>query len=181
MRDMADDTPAFDLNALASRCADHRAAGRAVVLCHGCFDLLHVGHVRYLEAARNEGDVLVVTVTPDRFVNKGPNRPAFPEAQRAELLAALRSVDHVAINRWPTAIETLTLLRPHVYAKGAEYRDAAEEPASPIGQERAAVEAHGGRLALIDTEKLSSTALLTRLGLESCDSFSTNQPRGLRP
>lgn len=162
MRSVADATALYDLDTLAARCDAHRAAGRTVVLCHGCFDLLHVGHVRYLEAARTHGDALVVTVTPDRYVNKGPGRPAFPEAQRAELLAALRCVDGVGINRWPTAIETLALLRPDVYAKGAEYREAADAPASPIGRERAAVEAHGGRLALIDTEKLSSTDLLDR-------------------
>jgi len=152
----------YNLDALAQQLETHRAAGRTVVLCHGCFDLLHVGHARYLQQARALGDVLAVTVTPDRFVDKGPNRPAFPAAQRAELLAALACVDHVAINRWPTAVQTIALLRPAVYAKGAEYRDAANHPASPVGQERAAVEAAAGQLALIDGEKLSSTAILNR-------------------
>ena len=158
------DTPQrdFDLDALARRCESQRAAGRRVVLCHGCFDLLHVGHVRYLEAARGLGDLLMVTVTPDRFVGKGPGRPVFPEAQRAEMLAALKPVDGVAINRWPTAIETLGLLCPAVYAKGAEYRAASEDPASPVGQERVAVEAVGGRLTLIDLPKFSSTSVLKR-------------------
>ena len=134
-----------------------------MVHCHGCFDLLHVGHARYLAAARGLGDVLVVTVTPDRFVGKGAGRPVFPAEQRAELLAALRVVDAVAVNRWPTAVDTLHLLRPAVYAKGAEYRDAAEDPSSPVGRERAAVEAGGGRLALIDGEKFSSTDALQQL------------------
>ncbi|MEM1109178.1 MAG: adenylyltransferase/cytidyltransferase family protein [Planctomycetota bacterium] len=158
------DASEFDLDALADTARDHREAGRRVVLAHGCFDLLHVGHVRYLEAARALGDILLVTVTPDRFVGKGLGRPAFPDRQRAELLAALRCVDGVAINRWPTAIETLHLLQPDVYAKGQEYADAARNPESPVGRECAAAEAHGGQLALIDTEKLSSTAILNRLG-----------------
>ncbi|MEM1027311.1 MAG: adenylyltransferase/cytidyltransferase family protein [Planctomycetota bacterium] len=143
----------------------HREAGRRVVVCHGCFDLLHVGHIRYLEAARKQGDVLLVTVTPDGLVNKGPGRPVFPAEQRAEMLAALRTVDGVAINRWPTAVEMLNLIQPGVYAKGVEYADDAEDPASSVGRERAAAEAHGGQLALIDTEKLSSSAILARLGL----------------
>lgn len=154
----------YDLDRLAARLDAERNAARRVVLCHGCFDLLHVGHVRYLEAARALGDVLVVTVTPDELVDKGPGRPAFPAQQRAELLAALRCVDGVAINRWATAVPTIELLRPDVYAKGAEYRAAAEDTDSPVGRERAAVEAHGGRLALIDGEKLSSTEILKRLG-----------------
>lgn len=152
----------YDLDGLAEFCAAHRSAGRRVVLCHGCFDLLHIGHVRYLEAARGLGDVLVVTVTPDEMVDKGPGRPAFGAGQRAELLAALRCVDAVGINRWPTAVPTIQMLRPTVYAKGAEYRAAADDADSPVGQERAVAEAVGGQLALIDGEKFSSTAILTR-------------------
>jgi rfaE bifunctional protein nucleotidyltransferase chain/domain len=153
----------YDLDELAAWCEQQRDADRRVVLCHGCFDLLHVGHVRYLQAAAALGDRLAVTVTPDALVNKGPGRPVFPEAQRAELLAALGCVDRVALNRWPTAAPTLDLLRPAVYAKGAEYAADAADPATPLGRERAAVEAHGGRLELIDLPKLSSTAFLTRL------------------
>lgn len=161
---MAEESRVCDLDTLAVRCGEHRDAGRVVVLCHGCFDLLHVGHVRYLQAAAGLGDVLVVTVTPDAFVDKGPGRPAFAAAQRAELLGALRCVEAVAINRWPTAAPTLELLRPDIYAKGAEYRDAADDDQTPVGRERAAVESCGGRLALIDTAKLSSTAILKRIG-----------------
>ncbi|MEM9883731.1 MAG: adenylyltransferase/cytidyltransferase family protein [Planctomycetota bacterium] len=152
----------IDLDDLAAACAAHRDAGRAVVLCHGCFDLLHVGHARYLAAAREHGDVLAVTVTPDALVNKGPDRPVVPGPQRAELLAALRVVDHVALNRWPTAEPTLGLLRPAVYAKGAEYAAALDTPGSAVERERRACETHGGRFVLIGGEKFSSTALLRR-------------------
>src|SRR5712671_6649008 len=78
-----------------------RQSGKTVVQCHGVFDLLHIGHIKHLEAARKLGDVLVVTLTPDRFVNKGPHRPPFPERLRAEALASLVCVDYVAINEWP--------------------------------------------------------------------------------
>ena len=86
--------------------AQLKAAGKRVVLCHGVFDLLHYGHILHFEEARRQGDVLVVTITPDIYVNKGPNRPEFPESYRAQMLAALEMVEAVAINRWPTAVET---------------------------------------------------------------------------
>ena len=95
-----------------------RADGKKIVHCHGVFDLLHIGHIKHLEAARKLGDALVVTLTPDRFVNKGPHRPAFPERLRAEALASLACVDFVAINEWPTAVETIERLRPSYYVKG---------------------------------------------------------------
>ncbi len=75
--------------------------------CHGVFDLLHIGHIRHFEQAARIGDVLVVTVTPDRYVDKGPHRPAFTETLRAEAIGSLSCVDYVAINRWPTAEDTL--------------------------------------------------------------------------
>src|SRR5215475_9136338 len=103
---------------LATTIASFRKEGKKVVHCHGVFDLLHIGHIKHLEAARQYGDRLVVTITPDRFVNKGPHRPAFPERLRAEALASLVCVDFVAINEWPTAVETIQRLRPDFYVKG---------------------------------------------------------------
>ena len=147
------------LTALAEVLVAARAAGRRIVHCHGCFDLLHIGHVRYLEQASRLGDVLVVTVTPDRFVNKGPHRPAFPEALRAEALAALACVDYVALNQWPTAVETLQLLRPDVYAKGAEFRD---NRTPEIIREEAALAEIGGEIAYIEDLTSSSSELINR-------------------
>lgn len=142
------------LNALRSGKRSKR-----IVHCHGVFDLLHIGHIRYLEQARELGDVLVVTVTPDRYVNKGPHRPAFTESLRAEVLAALDCVDYVAINRWPTAVETIRLLRPDVYAKGAEYKSNRTEE---IQSEEAALAASGGSVVFIDDLISSSSYLINR-------------------
>jgi len=89
--------------------------GQTLVHCHGVFDLLHPGHLRHLQAAKREGDILVVTITPDQYVNRGPNRPVFSEQLRAEQVATLECVDYVAINKWPTAVETIKLLKPDVY------------------------------------------------------------------
>src|SRR5262249_5044173 len=98
-----------------------RQAGKTVVQAHGTFDLLHLGHVRPLEAACKLGDVLVVTVTADRFVNKGPGRPVFTEMLRAEMLANLVNVDWVAVNESPDAVSAIEAIRPSIYVKGQDY------------------------------------------------------------
>ena len=103
------------INDLASIINDHQNNGQTVVLCHGVFDLMHIGHIRYFNQAAQMGDILIVTLTPDQYVNKGPGRPAFNQNLRAEALANLSTIDYVAINLWPTAIETLHLLKPNVY------------------------------------------------------------------
>lgn len=128
-----------------------------LVHCHGCFDCLTIGHVRHLQAARELGDVLVVTVTPDRFVNKGPNRPVFDENKRAEMLDALKCVDYVAINQWPTAVEAIKRIRPAVYVKGGEYKD---RMTPMLEAELAAVESVGGVLAFTSEIEFHSTDLL---------------------
>ena len=139
-----------------------RKAGRKVVHCHGVFDLLHIGHLRHLQAARQFGDVLIVTITPDRFVNKGPGRPAFTEALRAEALAMLECVDLVAINRWPSAVEVIRWLKPDFYVKGSEYREAEKDVTGRIVEEQEAVESAGGRLVFTDDITFSSSNLINR-------------------
>ncbi len=151
---------AFDR--LSEEVSRHRGEGRRVVLCHGVFDLLHIGHIRYLQGAKEYGDVLVVTLTPDRYVDKGPGRPAFAESLRAEMLASLGFVDHVAVNLWPTAEDTLRALRPDVYAKGAEFKNIADDPTGKIALEAKVAEATGTRLVFIDDITFSSSNLINR-------------------
>lgn len=150
------------VEALADVIAEAKAAGRVVVHAHGVFDLLHLGHVRHLEEARSHGDMLVVTVTADRFVNKGPGRPVFSGQLRAQMLAALEHVDYVAINEAPTAVTVLEALRPSVYVKGSDYANAEEDVTGGILDERAAVERHGGRLVFTDDITFSSSKLINR-------------------
>jgi rfaE bifunctional protein nucleotidyltransferase chain/domain len=137
-----------------------RALGKRVVQCHGVFDLVHPGHIRHFAAAREQGDLLVVTVTPDRFVNKGPGHPVFNERLRAESIAALEVVDLVAVNEWPTAVEAIERLRPAVYVKGSDYADEGSDLTGKIGDERRAVEAVGGRIHFTDDLSFSSSGLL---------------------
>ena len=139
-----------------------QATGRRVVLAHGTFDLLHMGHVRHLEQARAEGDMLIVTITGDAFVNKGPGRPVFTAPLRAEMLAALGYVSWVAINEAPTAENVIAALRPDVYAKGSDYAEAKNDATGKIVDERASVEAYGGRIHFTDDITFSSSSLLNR-------------------
>ena len=151
-----------NLDELAGILASFRAKGKKIVHCHGVFDLLHVGHIRHFEEAKRMGDVLVVTLTQDEYVNKGPHRPAFPQGLRAEVLAALDVVDFVAINRWPTAVETIKLLRPDVFAKGPDYKDAAKDVTGGITQEVEAVHSVGGEVKFTQDITFSSSTLLNR-------------------
>jgi rfaE bifunctional protein kinase chain/domain/rfaE bifunctional protein nucleotidyltransferase chain/domain len=136
--------------------------GRTVVLCHGVFDLLHIGHIKHLQAARALGDILVVTLTPDHWVNKGPDRPAFAQALRAEALAALGCVDYVAVNLWPKAVETIQQLRPDIFAKGADYQNRASDHSGHLSEEEQAIASVGGQLVITPGQVFSSSTLINR-------------------
>ncbi len=149
-----------ELEELANICETARAEGKKIVQCHGVFDLLHPGHVRHFKAARAEGDVLIVTLTPDEFVNKGPGRPVFNHRLRAEWIAELESVDYVAVNRWPSAVETIRILRPAVFVKGNEFASRGVDVTGNISAEEQAVGEVGGRLHLTEEITFSSSRLL---------------------
>jgi D-glycero-beta-D-manno-heptose 1-phosphate adenylyltransferase len=140
-----------------------RTAGRTIAFANGCFDLLHVGHVRYLQGAAREGDRLVVAVNDDRSVCalKGPGRPVLAAADRAELVAALRGVDYVVIFGDPNVERLLTLVKPEVHCKGTDYTVESVP-------ERAVVQAYGGRTAIVGDPKSHATReLISRIAGES--------------
>ena len=159
--DMAKHKKVCSLEELQAAVARLRDEGRRVVHCHGVFDLLHIGHLRHFEQARKMGDVLMVTLTPDRHVNKGAGRPAFPEALRAEMIAALDCVDYVAVNRWPTAVETIHMLRPNAFAKGSEFRNL-DDTIGHVAREKEAVASVGGEIVFTEDITFSSSALINR-------------------
>jgi len=148
-----------EVAAIAEHC---RRNGQTVVQAHGTFDLLHLGHVRHLEAARKLGDLLVVTVTTDRFVNKGPGRPVFNAELRAEMLATLEYVDWVAVNDAADAVSAIEHIRPSIYIKGQDYQNPQGDITGKIVLEREAVESHGGRIHFTDEVTFSSTELINR-------------------
>ena len=143
---------------LADRVAADRAAGRTIAFANGIFDLLHVGHVRYLQAAAKEADRLVVAVNDDGTASaKGPGRPILPAAVRAELVAAIRGVSYVTIFTEPTVAPLLLLLQPDVHCKGTDYT-------IETVPERETVRSYGGRIAIVGDPKDHSTRdLLARI------------------
>jgi len=149
-----------DMDELAGILRQLKASGRSVAHCHGCFDLMHPGHIKYFQAAKLMADVLVVTVTPDRFIDKGPGRPIFNETLRAESIAALACVDFVAINRWKTAEETLRLLVPTYYVKGQEFENL-EDKTGKIQKESAIAAELGITLRFTHEQVFSSTKLFS--------------------
>ena len=145
---------------LVEAVSEARGKGARIVLANGCFDVLHVGHIRYLAGARELGDVLVVGVNSDRQVQiqKGDGRPILPEMERAELLAALESVSFVTIFEEPTVEELLLTLKPDVHAKGTDYT-------VDTVPERDVVRSYGGQVAIVGDPKDHSTSeILLRMG-----------------
>jgi rfaE bifunctional protein nucleotidyltransferase chain/domain len=137
----------------------YKQAGKTVSHCHGCFDLMHPGHIKYFQASKRMGDILIVTLSPDKFVDKGPDRPVFHQQLRAESIAALECVDHVAVNQWPTAVETLRLLKPDYYVKGQEF-EKLEDKTGKLQQEYEVVQEIGCEMRFTHEIVFSSTKLL---------------------
>ncbi|MBT6049240.1 MAG: adenylyltransferase/cytidyltransferase family protein [Candidatus Scalindua sp.] len=143
-----------------------KSEGKKIVHCHGCFDLMHPGHIKYFQAAKKMGDILVVTVTPDAYVDKGSDRPVFKQDLRAESIAALECVDYVAVNKWPTAEETLRLLRPNIYVKGQEFENL-EDKTGKIQKEFEVVKEISAELKYTHEIVFSSTELLNKYKSET--------------
>jgi len=153
------DNKIIDLDDLAGVLAALKSKGMKVAHCHGCFDLMHPGHIKYFQAAKRMGDILVVTVTPDEFVDKGPDRPVFDQQLRSESIAALACVDYVAVNKWETAENTLKQLRPDFYVKGQEFEQL-KDKTGKIQREFRIVEEIGAEMRFTHEVVFSSTALL---------------------
>jgi len=139
-----------------------RKDGRLIVFANGCFDVLHVGHVRYLEAAKALGDILIVAINSDHQTRrlKGEGRPVMPQAQRAEIVASLDAVDFVVVFEEPTVEELLLALKPDIHAKGTDYT----EDSVP---ERDVVRSFGGRVAIVgDPKTHSSSEMIDKVSRE---------------
>ena len=149
----------LDIGELAKRFHEFKEQGKTTVLCHGCFDLMHPGHIKHFQSAKKMGNVLAVTLSPDEYIDKGPGRPVFNQSLRAESIAALECVDFVAINKWPTAEETLRLLRPSIYVKGQEFEEL-KDKTGKIQRELAVLKEIGAELRVTKDIVISSTKLI---------------------
>jgi len=153
-----------NLEELSKLFSDLKSEGKKIVHCHGVFDLLHVGHIKHFKEAKTFGDVLVVSITPDEFVRKGPGRPAFATSLRLEALSELESVDYVVANKWPTAQELIKIIRPNVYCKGPDYKNHLDDITGKITEEELAVNSVGGKIMYTDDITFSSSGLLNKFG-----------------
>jgi rfaE bifunctional protein nucleotidyltransferase chain/domain len=151
------------LSQLGQIAADARSKGHKVVLAHGVFDILHVGHKRHLDIGKRHGDLLIVTLTTDKFVNKGPDRPVFGEKLRAEMVAGLATVDYVAISPNPGAEHVIEVVKPTFYLKGSEYSDEESDVTGRIKTERMTVEKFGGAVLYTEDITFSSSNLSNRV------------------
>jgi len=157
-----------DIDELAQDILELKCLGKVIVHCHGCFDLMHPGHIKHFQAARKMGDVLVVTISPDRFVDKGPGRPVFNQELRVVSIAALECVDYVAINKWPSAEETLRLLRPHIYVKGQEFENF-QDKTGKIQREQEVIREIGAEMRFTHEIVFSSTKLINKYFIQRAE------------
>ncbi len=165
----------YSLKKLSELLRQNNFKKKKIVLCHGVFDLLHIGHIKHLEKAKNFGDKLVVTITADKFVNKGPGRPAFNENLRSEAIASIGVVDYVAINDSPTAETPIKYLRPNVYCKGKDYKNSNDDITGEIKNEIKELKKNDGKIVFTEELTFSSSRLINR----STNFFSSHQKKKL--
>ncbi len=150
----------LSLDDLAKKIKQFKSEGKIVGLSHGVFDLLHPGHIFHFESAKKICDVLIVTITQDQFVRKGPGRPAFNEKLRMHTLANIENIDYVGLSQWPSAVELIQVLQPNLYIKGSDYKCASDDVTGNIMHEVQAVRDAGGDFAYTDEETFSSSTLI---------------------
>ena len=149
------------LEEIKSICKD-LGKNKKLVLCHGAFDLMHTGHIRHLNSAKKNGDILIVSLTADKYIVKGPGRPVFNEILRAENIAALECVDYVFISDSFTAIKSIDTVKPHLYAKGSDYKVFDNDLTNNIKKEVDRVRSYGGDIFFTDEIVFSSSSLLNK-------------------
>ena len=166
----------FLLKDLSKIVHKEKKKSKVFVHCHGVFDLLHIGHIKHLEKAKEQGDKLIVTLTSDKYVNKGPGRPVFNENLRCDAIAALDVVDYVAINDSSTAVNPIKILKPNIYCKGTDYKNFKDDITGEIKNELKEIKKIKGRIFFTEEMTFSSSRLINR----STNFFSQKQKRIIR-
>ena len=135
---------------------------KKIILCHGTFDLLHAGHYRHFQESKDFGDILIVSITADKYINKGPGRPFFNEHLRAEMIASLSYIDYVVIIDEPTAVKAIESLKPHIYVKGQDYKSKSNDLTNKIKLEEKKLIKVGGVLKHTSNITFSSTSIINK-------------------
>ncbi len=161
----------LELNELKSKVSLIKSKRKKIIHCHGVFDLIHVGHIKYLQKAKSEGDFLIVSITSDAYVNKGFGRPLFNQNYRAEVLASLDVVDAVYINNFATAVNLINVIKPNIYFKGPDYKDIKKDKTKNILKEIQAIKKVGGKISFSNDITFSSSNLINA----NYDIFNKNQ------
>ena len=160
----------LNIKSLAQKIKYFKLKKKRIVLCHGVFDILHIGHINHFNSAKKLGDILVVSVTPDKYVNKGPNRPIFPIKLRMEALAALKNVDYVTANTSDTAIQPILTLKPNIYCKGKDYKNSQLDITGNIKKELKAIKSVNGQINYTEDELYSSSRIINDSSYNLTDS-----------
>ena len=163
------------INFLSKLSQKKRREGKKVVLCHGVFDLLHIGHIKHFEQAKSHGDILIVSITADNFVNKGPGRPAFNEENRLEAITSLSMVDYALINYDLTATKLINQIKPNIYCKGPDYKNKSKDITGEINNEIKALDKIGGKIVFTGGRTFSSSNLINRYS----ENITENQKKSI--
>lgn len=163
------------LSELIKICSDQKSRRKKVVLCHGVFDLLHLGHIKHFQKARNFGDILIVSITSSKFVNKIPGRPFFSDIQRQEALQSIQYIDYVFCNKDYTPINLIKKIKPNFYCKGPDYKDNSKDLTGNIKKEINAVKSINGKIVITDDLTFSSSQLINEFSNE----FNSEQKKFL--
>lgn len=163
----------FLLKNLQKKIQIEKKKGKKIILCHGVFDLLHIGHIKHLSKAKDLGDILVVSITPDKYVNKGPGRPAFNENLRADAISAMQDVDYVSINETATAVNVIKKIKPNIFCKGNDYKNNIDDITGEIKNEIKEIKKYKGKIVYTDEISFSSSRLINN----STNFYSPNQKK----
>ena len=155
----------YSINNLAKILKKKRENGNKIVLCHGVFDLVHFGHIAHFKRSKSFGDILVVTITTDKFINKGPNRPYFNQDLRKKFLSNIDIIDYICEVNSPSAIDAIRQLKPNFYSKGKEYKDLNKDITNKIKSEIAELKKNKGKIVYTDDVTFSSSKILNDLEL----------------
>ena len=154
----------ISLNSIKKIIDRDKSSGKKIVLCHGVFDLIHLGHISYFNSSKKNGDILVVSVTPKKFVEKGFNRPLFNDTQRVTFLSNLSIIDYVVINNSKNSEDVIKKIKPDFYCKGPDYKSLNQDITGQIKKEIKLVKSYGGKVIFTKDQTFSSSKIINKLG-----------------